>query len=82
MPESPWRQSDKFDPAGRVIADRHYNRQKPGTPQFWPPGRTHVLRAPNALWVTSWPFPEYTKHDWAGAWVNSMFRREGWRTGL
>jgi len=30
-----------------------------------------------ALWVTSWPFAEYVKHRWAGAWVNSCFRREG-----
>ena len=30
-----------------------------------------------ALWVTSWPFAEYTKHAWAGAWVNSCFRNEG-----
>jgi hypothetical protein len=26
--------------------------------------------------VTSWPFAEYTKHRWAGAWVNSCFRNE------
>lgn len=30
-----------------------------------------------ALWVTSWPFAEYVKHAWAGAWVNSCFRNEG-----
>jgi hypothetical protein len=29
-----------------------------------------------ALWVTSWPFAEFTKHEWAGAWVNSLFRNE------
>ncbi len=29
------------------------------------------------LWVTSWPFAEYVKHRWPGAWVNSCFRREG-----
>ena len=27
--------------------------------------------------MTSWPFREFTKHAWAGAWVNSLFRREG-----
>jgi hypothetical protein len=26
--------------------------------------------------VTSWPFAEYVKHRWPGAWVNSCFRRE------
>ena len=30
-----------------------------------------------ALWVTSWPFAEYVRHAWPGAWVNSMFRSEG-----
>lgn len=29
-----------------------------------------------ALWVTSWPFAEFVKHRWGGAWVNSLFRRE------
>uniref|UniRef100_A0A6H1ZXU9 Uncharacterized protein n=1 Tax=viral metagenome TaxID=1070528 RepID=A0A6H1ZXU9_9ZZZZ len=28
------------------------------------------------MWVTSWPFAEYVKHEWAGAWVNSLFRNE------
>jgi hypothetical protein len=60
------------------LADRHYNRQKPGTPQFVPPGRCLVLLTPeaDALWVTSWPFARYVKHAWAGAWVNSLFRNE------
>lgn len=31
----------------------------------------------DALWVTSWPFAEYVQHDWAGAWMNSAFRKEG-----
>lgn len=30
----------------------------------------------NALWVTSWPFAQYVRHAWAGAWVNSLFRNE------
>ena len=75
-----WRLSNRADPTARVIADRHYNRQKIGTPQFVPPGRCLVLLSEvggGALWVTSWPFAEYTKHAWAGAWVNSCFRNEG-----
>ena|SRR5690242_11579900 len=74
-----WRPSHRFDPVAVAIADRHYNRQKIGSPQFVPPGRCVVLltdRA-DALWVTSWPFAEYVKHAWPGAWVNSLFRREG-----
>lgn len=72
-----WSLSHRADPAARMIADRHYNRQKIGTPQFVPPGRCLVLLADPALWVTSWPFAEYVKHAWAGAWVNSAFRNEG-----
>lgn len=36
-----------------------------------------MLYQPGAYWVSSWPFAEYTKHAWAGAWVCSAFRREG-----
>lgn len=79
MSESPWRLSDRADPAALPLADRHYNRQKPGTPQFVQPGRCLVLLTADrsALWVTSWPFAEYVQHAWAGAWVNSYFRNEG-----
>jgi hypothetical protein len=79
-----WRISDRADPEARALADRHYNRQKPGTPQFVPPGRCLVLVCDKAFWVTSWPFAEYTKHAWAGAWVCSAFRNEGaaWRRRL
>lgn len=72
-----WRISHRADPTAVRIADRHYNRQKPGTPQFVPPGRCVVLLADHALWVTSWPFAQYVKHRWPGAWVNSLFRNEG-----
>lgn len=77
-----WTRSYRADPAARQIADRHYNRQKIGARQFVPPGRCLVLRADppsggRALWVTSWPFAEFVKHQWAGAWVCSLFRNEG-----
>lgn len=72
-----WRLSHRADQRSRQIADRHYNRQKIGSPQFVPPGRCMVLRAGDeALWVTSFPFAQYVKHAWAGAWVNSCFRNE------
>lgn len=35
-----------------------------------------MLKRPGAFWVTSWPFAEFTKHEWAGSWVCSAFRRE------
>lgn len=73
-----WVQSNRADPVARKIADRHYNRQKIGSPQFVPPGRCCVLleQTGKAFWVTSWPFAEYVKHAWAGAWVCSAFRSE------
>jgi hypothetical protein len=85
MSDSPWRLSWRADPAVRRLADRHYNRQKIGAPQFVPPGRCLVLKTaginpqtgdPWAAWITSWPIADYVKHDWAGAWVNSLFRNE------
>ena len=74
-----WRLSHRFDPRALGLADQHYNRQKVGSPQFVPPGRCVVLltECERALWVTSWPFAQYVKHAWAGAWVNSLFRNEG-----
>ena len=74
-----WTPSHRADALPRLLADRHYSRQKPGTPQFVKPGRCFVLKASRAVWVTSWPFAQYVKHAWAGAWVNSCFRREGGR---
>lgn len=73
-----WYRSQRFDTRALPLADRHYNRQKIGSPQFVPPGRCVVLLAPSAdaLWVTSWPYAPYVKHDWPGAWINSLFRNE------
>jgi hypothetical protein len=73
-----WWLSHRADRRILPLADRHYNRQKPGTPQFVPPGQCLVLRTKknDAVWVSSWPFSEYTKHEWAGAWVNTTFRNE------
>lgn len=71
-----WAITWRGDPRAREIADRHYNRQTPGAPMFAPPGRALVLLRPGALWITSWPYAEYVLHDWAGAWINSAFRRE------
>ncbi len=77
-----WETSHRFDVDALPLADRHYNRRAVGSPQFVPPGRCTVLKAftpdgdVGALWVTSWPFPDFVKHAWAGAWVNSLFRNE------
>lgn len=74
-----WVRSSRGNPDARALADRHYNRQKPGATQFVPPGSCLVLLSicKRALWVTSAPLAEFAKHDWAGAWVCSLFRNEG-----
>lgn len=72
-----WHVSHRFDRDALPIADRHYNRRKVGSPQFVPPGRCVVLKHELALWVTSWPYAQYVRHAWGGAWVNSLFRNEG-----
>lgn len=76
--DQPWRYSWRADPRAAPLADRHYNRQSPGSAQFVPPGACLVLLTDDAdaLWVTSWPKPEYVQHAWAGAMVCSLFRRE------
>jgi hypothetical protein len=73
-----WHLSHRADPLVVPLADRHYNRQKIGAPQFVPPGRCLVLFSDcmRAFWVTSWPFAEYVKHAYGGAWVCSAFRSE------
>jgi hypothetical protein len=76
-----WQLGHRYDKRGVLLADRHYSRQKPGTPQFMPSGRAFVLYAEanggEAVWGTSWPEAEYTQHEWAGAWMCSIFRNEG-----
>jgi len=72
-----WHMSYRADPDVVPLADRHYNRQSIGAPQFAPPGRVLVLKTPSAFWISSYPFAEYVKHAWAGAIVCSAFRNEG-----
>jgi hypothetical protein len=74
-----WEISNRADIELRALADRHYNRQSVGSPQFAPPGRAFVLKSRDrrAYWITSWPYAEYVRHEWAGAWVCSAFRNEG-----
>lgn len=71
-----WQRSHRFDADALPLANRHYNRQTPESPQFAPPGRCLVLLTADAgaLWVTSWP--EFAQHAWRGAWINTLFRRE------
>ena len=74
-----WWISYRFDPEVVPLADRHYNRRAIDSPQFVPPGRCLVFKTHpvDAFWVTSWPFAQFVRHAWAGAWVCSAFRNEG-----
>lgn len=74
-----WCASHRADPAAARLADRHYNRQKIGSPQFAPTGSccVFVTDCGRAFWVTSFPKAQWVKHAWAGAWICSAFRSEG-----
>lgn len=71
-----WHLSNRFDPRALPLANRHYNRQKPGTPQFVAPGSNLVLlsAAADALWVTL--VQQHVQHAWPRAWNCSLFRNE------
>ena len=75
-----WLIGTRCDPEIKPLADRHYSRQNPNSPNFAPPGRCLVLKSVcrKAYWITSWPYARYTKHEWAGAFVCSAFRNEGY----
>lgn len=74
-----WERSNRFDPRAVRLADRHYSRQKPGTPQFMKAGSCAVFYARTetgeAVWGTSWQ--EIVRHGWPGAWECAIFRNEG-----
>ena len=71
-----WRLSDKYDPAARALAERHYTRQKPGAAQFLRPGFNYTLVTEDglAVWNT---WRGHAQHFWHGAWENTLFRNEG-----
>lgn len=76
--EMRWCASHRADPVAALLADRHYNRQKIGTPQFAPTGSCVVFLTDCAqgFWITSNPLAKWVKHAWAGAWICSAFRSE------
>lgn len=71
-----WHLSHRADPRALPLADRHYSRQKPGTPQFVRSGRCLVLLTADAdaLWVSS--YQSFVKHGFVGVWECSLFRNE------
>lgn len=67
----------KFDAEMAALADRHYSRQTPGSPQFLPPGRTLVIRNSEGTMVFGWvwQFPEY-RDDGQLGFNCAIFRNE------
>ncbi len=73
-----WYRTHRADARARRLADRHYSRKTPHAAQFAPPGRTLTLitaRA-DAVWVSSWPLPQYVKRLFPYAWLCTLFRNE------
>jgi hypothetical protein len=78
-----WRVSHHFDPPAVALADRHYSRVRPGTPQFMPSGRKFVLVTPegDAVWGSSYQVSyDGIHYAWYSgvrdAWVCTIFRNE------
>src|SRR5579864_2012643 len=73
-----WLVTHQYDSRLVHVADRHYSRQKPGTPTCTPPGRKLLLitEDASAVWCTSWPLPQYVHRVYPDAWLCSLFRRE------
>jgi hypothetical protein len=49
-----WQVVGKMHPVAAALADGHYSRRKPGTPQFMPPGQTLILLREDATAVFGW----------------------------
>lgn len=78
-----WHRIDHMDPRALDMADRHYSRQSPGTPEFIQNGQKIVLMhflddgTPAALWASHRPAPgKAVRADGRDAWACTMFRVE------
>lgn len=68
-----WRRTGKADPALVALADRHYSRQQPGTPQFTPPGQTIALILP-----AFWPYRALAGWVWHRPMLGKAKRMDGY----
>lgn len=68
----------KCDPECARLADSHYSRQKVGSHQFMPPGRTIVLRDNEGTVVFGWLWQE-KRDDGQEGYNCSIFRNESIR---
>lgn len=77
MDSSPWRLSDRYDPALVALADEHYPRQTRGSPQCIAPGAYVALVTADktAGWVSL--RQRYRSDGRADAWINTLFRKTG-----
>lgn len=66
-------QVGKFDYESVLLADEHYSRQKIGTNQFMPPGRTMVLRNSEGTIVFGWLWQD-KRDDGQSGYNCSIFR--------
>jgi hypothetical protein len=73
-----WRPSHRYDREALPLANRHYSRKSPDSPQFVRPGFNKVFKAGypvSALWVSV--RQKHVDHAWPGTWECAMFRNEG-----
>jgi hypothetical protein len=78
LPGNPWERVDKFDARTAELADRHYSRRTPGSPQFMPPGQTIILYLPGAVfgWWRPDPTSGITAMNGLDGWTCTIFRNE------
>jgi len=76
-----WNIVRKFDPVAAKLADGHYSRRKPGSPQFMPPGQTLILLSDDATALFGWwrPHPASGLKSMNGfdGWTCTIFRNTG-----
>lgn len=74
-----WYRTEKFDPVGARLADRHYSRRTVGSNQFMPPGETIVLLYKDKAVFGWWrPHPDsgIVAMNGLDGWTCSIFRNE------
>src|SRR5438105_384685 len=76
-----WRRTSTIDQQARMVADRHYSRQQPGTREFCAPGYKVILVLPNyrALWASHAISSAVVRADGLDCWDCSLFRNESSR---
>lgn len=74
-------ESGAYDRTGARLADGHYSRRSPGSPQFMPPGQRECLVTRDGLSTWGWhrPHPRAQLRSLNGldGWTCTIFRRTG-----